>query len=103
MTQRLKADYKGYIIVPGASWSTQQPFTSPYQIMKFDRGDAVAMMHHGFCPGVFDSENEAWRAAEIAARSYIDASLPTDGRCRALILDDNEDAGMLLTLLGMIE
>ena len=68
--------YKGYGIVPAASWSTQPPFTAAFTITKpisSGRGEAThEVIHEGTVEGTFHTEQAAWDAARAAARSYID-------------------------------
>ena len=70
----MKDDYKGFVIVPGASWSTELPYTANYSIFKPIKPGApeLTLIHHGYAPGVFQTQDETWAAAQAAARAYID-------------------------------
>ena len=72
MTNELRAEHKGLIIVPGASWSASSPYTASYSIFKPHADDSM-VVHHGFVGGTFQSQEDAWTAAEGAARDLIDA------------------------------
>lgn len=78
MSIHRKIDYKGYGIVPSASWATAKAFTANYSITKpIPTGEDI--VHQGCCPGTFASEDDAWEAATRAAKAYID-ELPRSRR-----------------------
>ncbi len=74
MSSPWKSDYKGYGIVPGASWSYGQPFKAHY-VVTSTSGVSIETVNEGVCEGTFRTEDEAWQAALSAARRWIDGLL----------------------------
>jgi hypothetical protein len=78
MHENWRADYKGFGIVPGASWSTGAPYTANFSITWHRRDGEVVVIYAGQCGGVYESDADAWAAARAAAQEVID-TFPTGG------------------------
>lgn len=74
MSSNWKADYRGYGIVLGR----QMPANKAHFVITEPKDGDDVEIHHGYCPGVHPSDEEAWAVAYAAARAYIDG-LPALG------------------------